>query len=116
MKMDRCKSIAAILVAITFVGCCLVIIVLFFISLVDMDAAQEIRPQEYKQVSEWTKEFPELHSMVRDATWEDSAINRSEFGKIKKESEYLRKAKLINDADASEVETFDPMYQPLKEI
>lgn len=107
--MDRCKTIAAVLVSIGIVAFCLVLFVLFVTKLSEMHDVQEIRPNEYMQVSEWAKEFPELHSMVRDATWEDGVIGRLEFRKIKKESDYLRKAKLINDANTSEVETFGPM-------
>jgi len=57
----------------------------------------EISTDEYSEIRSWTKEFPQLLSMVKEASWEDNLINRLEYAEIKRTRIKLRNEQILQE-------------------
>lgn len=58
---------------------------------------REVQLYEYIEVKEWSKNYPEVKVMAKDAMWNDGIMDRSEFSEIKKMHYKLIKEKVIQD-------------------
>lgn len=58
----------------------------------------EIIPREYRQVRDWTKDFPQLIPMVKEAKWSDDIISRSEFKEIGKAADKVESEQYFQEA------------------
>ncbi len=45
---------------------------------------QEISSYDYDQVEKWSKKFSDVHDLVKEVTWDDNLIDKSEFQQIKR--------------------------------
>lgn len=92
--MKKAFTLIEVLVVITVIG----IVAGLFIGLLAGAFYSEIDTEKYTQIRVWTKDFPQLHSKVKDATWEDGKIDQQEFREIKELVGGILKERIIQDA------------------
>lgn len=58
----------------------------------------EITSVQYKEISDWTKEFPQIKPLVQEATWDDNIISLYERRGISSAVEKIQRERYKQEA------------------